>query len=547
MKNMRNRLLAVLLCVLMLFAVAACNTGESTKAPETSQGSAPAGNTDSDSGSGSGSGPVKDTLNVAASLDYGTLAHENVPAGDMYSAINLVNEPLWHQYKMAAEKDVSFLLAESVELISPTEWIIHLKKGIKFSNGNPFTASDVIFSVRAVQASPVNGASRGQLMNMDKTKIIDDYTIDFIWDEYHCGQWGIISDILIYDEESYDPEVASTKPIGTGPYVVKEYVVNSHLFLERRDDYWGELPEFKYVNFRVLAEPSQINNALETGMIDIAQRISNEDVDYISSLPGIHVESYFDTNFARMGFNVSPASIMHNLEARYAVCHAIDRQAICDVVYHGRAQVLERPTCMTCLDDDERYDNMHETYSVGYNVDLAKQYAESSGLVGKKLRLMTNGTPEFVLMAEMIQEMLRQIGVETEIVNYDAATFTSLSKDDVSASAWDINVNLGLNPGYLVASTMIMAPKTYKILNTPGHWEGSEEYIPKAYSFYSTVDPKERADLTYWMLGVYEKQALTYGICDIQTSTAISKDIDPSTFVYRQNGGMYYAYVKTAK
>ena len=75
---------------------------------------------------------------------------------------------------------------------------------------------------------------------------------------------------------------------------------------------------------------------------------------------------------------------------------------------------------------------MDETYSIGYNVDKAKEYADKSGLTGKTVKLITNGASDYVTLAEVIQQNLSDIGVTVEIVNYDEATFNALSLDPVS-------------------------------------------------------------------------------------------------------------------
>jgi len=148
------RILAILMCLVMLGSVVAgCNGGDKGGADSTSTsstdttaattGDTGATTTTNDAGSNQGNTatgktPVKDTLTVVATTDYGTLAHENT-AGELFHALGLVNEPLWAQFKLLPEiDDVEFLLAESFEKVSTTEWILHLKEGIKFSNGSPF-------------------------------------------------------------------------------------------------------------------------------------------------------------------------------------------------------------------------------------------------------------------------------------------------------------------------------------------------------------------------------------------------------------------------
>ena len=550
----KGKILVILLCLVMLLpALAACGGGDDggssdPGAPATGGGAAPAtggGAAPATGGGGGDSAPAgdggRDTVTIAVTTDLGTLAHENV-SGDMYAACMLINEPLWLQGMMCDDDDLIWRLATSVDVHSPVHWTIHLREGVKFSNGNEFTAKDVLFSITTTRAG-VNGAPRTQLMNLDNIIATDDYTIDWTWEAYHLGQWGIITDLAIYNEESYDADQASSAPIGTGPYVVKEYVVNSYCTLERRDDYWGELPEFKTIQFRVLTESSQVVNALETGIVDIAQRIDNADVEYVSALPGIDIVNRYDTNFAAMGFNTTPESPLHSREARWALCHAIDRQAIVNVVYSGRAVVLDRPNANTTMDDEPRYNNLHETYSIGYNVDLARQYAESSGIVGQTLRCLTNGLPEFVLMAEMVANMLQEIGVNVDIQTYDPATFTELTSRD--PSAWDFRLSMGMNPGYKVASPMVMGVLYYPVMHFAGNWEGYEEYVQIASGYFGAFDRKERADITFALLETYTREALVYGICDIQTATAIASDLDWSSLHYRMNGNVLYSTLRT--
>ena len=563
MKKISRLVALALCCILLVGIVTACgggspsNTGSTTSASTAPLGGAgapgnAAGASDGNSGQAAGFAeeekPVKDTLSFIARTDLGTLYNGNM-GGDLFAAIGLVNEPLWFQAKMVPDADVEMVLAESLEVISPTEWIIHLRKNVKFSNGNPFTASDVIFTLKTLKES-TNGVPRTQLQQPENMEIIDDYTLRWIWDDFHIGQYGIITDILIIDEESYTEEGAATKPIGTGPYIVSEYVVNSHLFLEKRDDYWGEEPEFKYIQYRIMSEPAQIANALQTGLVDVALSVANSDIDYLNDLPNVYVVSYFDTTYANMRFNPSPQGPLHDVEARYAICHAIDRQAIVDVVFGGRAEVLKRHVSMDCVDNEPRFDNQHPIYSIGYDVELAKKYADSSGLTGKTIKLMNTGLPEYVLICEMVQDMLAQIGVDVQIVSYDAATATELGRDDITASSWDFTVSQGINPGYRVASVILMGVRSTRVLDTPGMWGEPgeiEEFVPKSYSFMNTPDPKVRSDLTYWMIDVWNKYALSYGLCDVMVSTAMSTSLDPSSFVYRHNGGLYAVKVRSAQ
>jgi peptide/nickel transport system substrate-binding protein len=451
----------------------------------------------------------------------------------VYGALIAVQETMWD---LTETNEVIWVLATSIDELSPTHWTIHLREGVKFSNGNPFTASDVIFTLGITRNSGSVGSPRTQEVDLENTTATDDYTIDMNWEQFHISQMAILSDLAIYDEESYDAEKANTNPIGTGPYIVTEYVVNSHCFFERRDDYWGEPPAIKYLKFRFVSETSQIVNGLEAGTLDTGT-IATQDYDYVSSLSGVDVMSHYGATWARVSFNVNALSIMHNVEARYAVCHAVDSDAIINLVYSGHARRMHSPVSAATLDYEPRFDDLSETYSVGFDLDLAKQRAESSGLAGKEIRIITNGLPTYVTIAEIIQGELSKIGVTAMIQNYDVAGYQVASVDP---SAFDVAISGGICPGLMVPGPLVNGVRYSTLLSEPGSWDGVDRYLEFAPQGFYNPDTSKHGDITYEILQMYTKACLTYGICDIEDLIAIPQDL-AGPFVWRSQGSMRYA------
>jgi len=195
------------------------------------------------------------------------------------------------------------------------------------------------------------------------------------------------------------------------------------------------------------------------------------------------------------------------------------------------------------VDDEPRFDNIHPIYSVGYDLALAKQYAESSGLVGKELRLITAGQPEYVAMAEMIQRMLNEIGVTVQINNYDASSFTEVSRDP---DGWEFSLVAAFNPGLKVAPSMIMGlTPSFPNLNTPEHWAGQVEAESIAVTWFATKDAKERGDKTYRLLQLWEEEAVSYGMFHYTAAYAVAKFLKPS-FQTRMNGGVRFLTIQFA-
>ena len=522
------RLLAILLSIVMLLTfVAACNkdstnTPENSTSPEASQnvpGSTSPGETSPEttqSTTGS-SGSGRESITIALSADGGTLSPAHC-SGDNMRICLLVQEPLWD---MLADGTVIYLLAESVDINGPDYWTLHLRKGVTFSNGNPFTASDVLFTLQVTKDSGI-GTPRINNVDVERSYASDDHTVELYWPAYHDAAWQGLSDVMIYDEESYDIGTASSSPIGTGPYIVSEYMLNSHCNLERRDDYWGGLQQLKNINFRFVAETSQVVNALETGKIDIGP-VASADYDYVSKLPGFVVDRIYQGNFLSVGFAMNQSSAFYNnKEARYAVAHAIDKQAILDLVYYGYGRVLNGPNTELNINFDPAYNNAHSTYSTGYDLDVARQYAESSGLAGKEITIITTSTPALLAASEMIQNMLKDINVNAVVNAYDSASIRQLSYDP--NSTYDMSVSLGINPALCYQGPLINGI-VYNPVTSAGGWDRCEEFLENCMAGWNTFDDTERAKAVKWIVDTYVDECLVYGLVDIQFCYAYKDDI----------------------
>ncbi|MCL2124796.1 MAG: ABC transporter substrate-binding protein [Oscillospiraceae bacterium] len=558
-----GKILALLLVCVMIVSIAACNktdnnnnnnatnadgSNNSTTSNDNSNTQNSNSNNDNSSNSNSNSSNTnqntdnsqqsggRDTLTVAIPADTGSL--DPAVAMSNLTPTTCVMQGMWDQ---KFNGDLIFLLATDIEYITPDHWIIPLREGVKFNNGNDFTASDILFSLNIYRNSGIN-ATKAQVIDLDRTVALDDYTIDLYWDYWRTNQWGILSDMLVYDEESYDPEIAGSRPIGTGPFVVTEYVVNSHINLERRDDYWGEQPAMKYINFKVMSETSQVLNAIETKELDVGL-LARSDVEYASSLPGVYTEARYEGNWTTIVFNIWEDSVFyHNPEARYAVCYAIDTQAIINLVYLGQASVMHSPITTTCLDYEDRFNDRHDTYATGYDVAKAKQLADSNGLTGKDLVIITNGLADQVTVAELLQNMLKDIGVSSSINNYDMAGYNA-ARDDPHGG-WDIAIASAINPGNRVAGTLVNGIRFYPNMQLPGLFTELDRFLELMMPAFMEADDQERSNIYYELFGLYGQACFSFALCDIENTYAYADDIDYDSVIYRLHGLVRYCDVK---
>lgn len=507
MKTLVHKTFALLLCMALVLSAASC--GGKSETQKQKEG-----------------GAVPDTLNVAISGDNGTL----IPCKVVGGFVGVVRQYAETLFDYTIDGKIVWCLATGVDEVSTSEWIIHLREGVKFSNGNEFDANDLMFTIQYYMSDPTLAAQFSSI-DVSRSEVIDKYTFRLAIGAYSSMLMGSLSQMYMMDGESFNEDEMVTKPIGTGPYVVDEYVVNSHLYMVANENYWGAKPKIKNLHFKILNEEAQIVNALETGVVDVAS-VPAQNIELVKTFENYELVSYYSLFTPTIDFNITEHSIMNDVNARLAVCHAINRQAIVDLVYFGNATVLDYPVSMYCHDYTDDLANLHETYSIGYDVELARQYAEKAGLVGKTITVITNGQPTYVAEAEIIQLNLKEIGVNVEIKNYDTASYWSIAYDP---TMFDISLYAVASPqGYAVGMLYEFPMWSNAIKNG---WEKYEQYLALGAQAVANPDPESRKEMLMEMSKMFEEGVLWYGICDMKSTVAVNKNLEG---VQLWNSGMMH-------
>lgn len=490
---MKKRMLALLLAAGMAVCLTGCEKGSGSETGGAPASEAPAAETQTKGEEKSS----KDTLNVGIDSDSGTLApvhNSKLPGWVIYETLYLFNNKT---------QDYEMMMAESIDFTDSQHMTLKLHDGITDSAGNHFTSSDVLFCMKNALNDTVT-SMYVPYIDFEASHVIDDLTLEIVLTETNVMQWILLSELRMYCQKAMEdsPDGMINNPVGTGPYVLTEYINGSSIKMERREDYWGEQPSIKYLNWLVIPESSQRAIALESGEIDLCMSTSAADFQRFKedSAYGTYIRNTYKN--AILEFNCSEDSVFHDAKARQAAAYAVDANAIVQNVYNGLSNVSNGATANGLVGSDPEWNADY----YGYNVDKAKELMAEAGIAeGTKIVIGNNGSTETATIAEIVQSFLNSAGFDAQIVNYDSATWLSVRTD--SNCGIDISVHYYSSPdGYY-------AGQIWSGVFTAGtnHYENDELYDLVMESM-ATVDSQKQLEINKKINDIMVSEVPGYGL-----------------------------------
>ena len=420
-----KRTLALILAMVMTMALVACgggSTGTTSNPPSTSSGTT----------SGTTSAPpvnkveYKDEVVIGLKEKVNTLdIQESAVIATSYMYM-MTHEPLVHYNGGFVAK-----LAESWEVTPDAKtYTFHLRKDVKFHDGSEFSADDVVFTFqRALDTATTAAGVKSFIEGFESFTAKDKYTVeivlknpngDFLIDMSNCGSIGILS------EEACKASAEGYK-IGTGPWINDKFMAGDSLTLKRNEAYWGEVPVTKTVRFRTFPEDSARLIALENKEIDLCIYPNASEYHLVEQNPELEMHTY-EGGLNYLWFNVDHAPV-DDVNFRLALAYATDVNAIIAGALNGKAipaTTTNAPYSASFFDDWESVGLTKYTR----DLDKAKEYlAKSNYPNGATLKIqVTNATR--VLVAQILQDQYKDIGVTVEIDQLDSAGRAAAKKAD---------------------------------------------------------------------------------------------------------------------
>ena len=319
-------------------------------------------------------------------------------------------------------------LAVSWKRINPTTEEYTLRRGVTFSNGDPFTSADVRFTVDWIKNKANASEQTPYVRDIDRVETPDPYTVRFSSKVPTAIPPGLQNPLFIVDAKYFQEKgnaYVAVHPVGTGAYVLREWKRDDQLVMDANPKWWNGRPKVDHVVFKPIPEAGSRVAALRTGATDL---ITNVPPQYYTQIVGGQNTKLVSTRSGRqlfMAFNTLQPGPQQNKLVRQAINYAVDVPAIVKNVLGGRGYELSSPIPPNYFGYDPSVP--------GYKHDLAKAkalLAKAGYPDGKGISLTVNAPigryNRDREVAEAVAGQLQAVGIQATVKAQEWVTYSNL-------------------------------------------------------------------------------------------------------------------------
>ena len=484
-----TRVLIFALTAVMLLSVVGCSSDTNSNSADSHQASSSNSESVSSESEGRSRGGI---VNLSM----------NRNPGDFFTPYNagVVNSYGWAAMEPLAwrKADGNFypVLAESWEMDNDTHTLtVKLREGVTFSNGDPLTADDVVFT-HTIRNEYGTQTAIGSPSSIEA---LDDLTVQFVWDDFGLNYEQMVLPQYIYSKETYDEmglDWMLNHMIGTGPYVLEEYIPDVGLTFVRNENYWGETtPGPDGYNWRVIPDTTASLAAFLNGELDSLQQVMDPNI--IQQLESNGFEGIEDSTAAVFCCQVqiitkNPEDPLSNADVREAVYNGIDWDdlaltAVGPLAYHT--------------------DNIGSVNMSYYNENIEKSEFD---LEGAK-QAMANaryphgfdtviyGAATDAAAMTYMQAALKDLNINAEVVTVDASLRGSEYVTGKSIDSGFVFSGYSFNPNNSM-------DRFNKFISPEGTWANGTNYSEELVQLWEQVKAAKTVE---------EQNELLYQYCDM--------------------------------
>ena len=225
-------------------------------------------------------------------------------------------------------------------------WTFDLREGVTFHDGSELTAADVKYSYDYIRSDACGCAGSVYLNAVESIEIVDDYTVAFHLASRNSAILAGVADKLtaVFPEGYFDEQGAQARlnqaSVGTGPFMLDEFIPNQSIHLVRNPDYWQPgAPYLDAVTFISVPDGNSLLNGLRTGQVDLAQLARPQDVAQLEGVRGVSHQEQISWVQKSLDLQAGGGAT-EDLAVRQAISLAIDKQDILQAAVQGYGQVI---------------------------------------------------------------------------------------------------------------------------------------------------------------------------------------------------------------
>lgn len=344
------------------------------------------------------------------------------------TTLKMIYSPLF----MNNADGVNWFLATDYSTTDNLTYTFHLRKDVKWSDGQPFTADDVVFTYDAMEKQDNLGWAYSQLVyNQGTVQVtkVDDYTVSFTFPFQTPTALEMLSQIFIMPKHIYENVTDfehndfNTKSVGTGPYKLVDYQAGSYLKFEANENYFAGKPEIKNIVFRIIEDSNTALLALQSKEVDAYQALPSEIKSIDLKKENLNSYSYGE---GRIGYLMINANRVTDQNVRKAILFALNKDQMNQAAYLSK-DYYETPYSFL------------PTSSQFYTADLEK-YTQDDAKSQELLKqanatnlTLTLGYSESdkaqATQALLIQEQLKKAGITVNLASTDSTALSAAMKD----------------------------------------------------------------------------------------------------------------------
>lgn len=380
------------------------------------------------------------TITVAVASDITTLQSDAAQTSrTAWEVLNLITEAPF----AFRGGDVQYLIADSYSWNDDgTVLTLVIKDGILFSNGDPVTAEDVVFSIENAR----NGELSGDLYDtIESLSAPDASTVEITFNVADSGSLFNLSGfgvgVIPKDFAGQSEDDFWLKPIGTGPYMVKDRQPGVSFTLEQNPNYRGEKPAAEEIIFIPVEDPNTRLLQLQNGTVDIVGDLSIGQVGAI----GGDLEVYsFNSGIAESLTLNTTAAPFNDEHARRAVSLAIDRNSIVQEALSGYGDPVGAILAATFIGD------YAPAFGLKYDPAAAKaELAKSAYPDGFEFELSFDSNTDMAIVAQVMQAQLAEVGITVTLASDTRESFAA-KREANDWNAYNIDLTVEGDAGVIV-------------------------------------------------------------------------------------------------